>query len=161
MPLRITDEHPKRKRLRWPGHDYGGPGHAYHLTICARPETHPFRDRKLAEQAVTTLMVLQDLSGVKVLAYCFMPDHLHVVCWAADGADRIPSFVRRFKSFMSRVGRDFAHPGVLWQRSYYDHVIRKSEDVRQICAYVTANPVRKGLVQEVDEYPFARVLDMP
>ncbi|HUT75223.1 MAG TPA: transposase [Armatimonadota bacterium] len=148
-------ECPKRKQLRLPGHDYGEPGHAYSLTVCARRGASPFRHRTLAQEAVATLQSLEALSGVKVFAYCVMPDHVHLVCWAGDGADSIPSFIRRFKSFVSHAGRRLGHSGQLWQRSYYDHVIRRAEDLGEICTYVIENPVRRGMVQEVGEYPFA------
>jgi hypothetical protein len=43
---------------------------------------------------------------------------------------------------------------VLWQRSYYDHILREDEDVVGVARYVLENPVRAGLVTEVIQYPF-------
>jgi REP element-mobilizing transposase RayT len=44
--------------------------------------------------------------------------------------------------------------GVAWQKDFYDHVIRKHEDVVAQVKYVLDNPVRKGLVSEWHDYPF-------
>jgi putative transposase len=157
----MDTQYPRRKRLRLEGHDYGEPGWAYFLTVRARPETAPFRDRALAEAATATLLNLQSLTGVQLLAYCVMPDHVHAVCWTPNGSASIPSFMRRFKSFVSGLARGSGHSGGLWQRSYHDHIVRRSEDLSEVCAYVVENPVRKGLVAEAADYPFARFLGLP
>jgi len=154
-------EYPGRKRLRLLGHDYGEPGWAYFLTIRPREGTRPFENRRLAAEAANTLLTLQALSGVGVLAYCIMPDHVHLVCWTPDGSASIPSFVRRFKSFVARTARACGCSDRLWQRYCYDHIVRKSEDLPGMCEYVVANPVRKGLVVEVEDYPFAAFLGLP
>jgi len=154
-------DNPKRRSLRLPGHDYREPGYAYFLTIRARADTRPFADQALAQEAIGILSTLEALSRVRVIAYCFMPDHLHLICWAADGADSIPSFVGRFKSFVTRAARSYGYGRSLWQRYYYDHVVRKSEDLKEICEYVIANPERKGLVGAGEGYPFAAFLGLP
>ncbi len=42
----------------------------------------------------------------------------------------------------------------LWQKSFYDHVIRKEEDLNSIAGYIFNNPVRKELVENYEDYPF-------
>jgi len=81
-----------------------------------------------------------------------MPDHLHLLVEGSDGSD-LSRFMKAFKQTTSfhhkeRTGRS------LWQRSYYDHVIRNEEDAQRAFAYVLENPVRAGLVEDVDDYPF-------
>ena len=44
--------------------------------------------------------------------------------------------------------------GTKWQKDFYDHVIRKSEDIAVQVRYILDNPVRKGLVPTWEEYPF-------
>ena len=41
-----------------------------------------------------------------------------------------------------------------WQKDFYDHVIRKEENLISIARYILDNPVRKGLVARWDDYPF-------
>jgi len=87
-----------------------------------------------------------------ILAYCFMPDHLHVLLQGTQDSRLIP-FVQRFKQatgyrFKERTGT------TLWQRSFYDHVLRSEEDMDQVAEYIWNNPVRAGLVQDRDSYPF-------
>lgn len=42
----------------------------------------------------------------------------------------------------------------LWQRSFYDHVLRGEEDMEEVAEYIWNNPVRAGLAEEREEYPF-------
>jgi hypothetical protein len=43
----------------------------------------------------------------------------------------------------------------LWQKGYYEHVLREEEDSREVAFYIIANPVRARLVQSPDEYAFS------
>ena len=42
----------------------------------------------------------------------------------------------------------------LWQRSYYDRVLRKEETLKEVAWYIMNNPVRKGLVDDYRSYAF-------
>jgi putative transposase len=89
---------------------------------------------------------------MSVLAYCFMPDHVHLLV-QNTGRSSIVSFVKEFKQltgfyYKKRTG---VH---LWQKSYYDHFLRRDEDVVVVARYIFGNPVRAGLVVEASQYPF-------
>ncbi len=59
--------------------------------------------------------------------------------------------------FKQRTGFAFrdANPPLLWQKSYYDHVIRREEDIAVVARYIIGNPVRARLVKSATEYPFS------
>ena len=86
------------------------------------------------------------------MSYCFMPDHLHLLL-SGDKTSSLKDFMRAFKQkssfhFKKTSGK------ALWQRSYYDHILRKEEDIREIALYIFRNPIRKGLVSRIRDYPF-------
>jgi REP element-mobilizing transposase RayT len=81
-----------------------------------------------------------------------MPDHLH---WVIDDCAHMSALVRRFKSYTIRRARESGVEGRLWQRSYWDHVIRDSEGLGPTIRYVLANPVRAGLVDSPDDWPWS------
>jgi REP element-mobilizing transposase RayT len=87
------------------------------------------------------------------LAACLMPDHLHWLVLPEEGSPS--SFVARFKSFSTHAARRTGHKGRLWQRSFYDHVVRRNEGCREIARYILANPVRAGLVNDWRGYQHA------
>ena len=64
-----------------------------------------------------------------------------------DGDDPpdIPHIISQFKGAVSKEVRKM-YPGIqLWQRSYYDHVIRNQEDYVALAEYIQTNPVRREL----------------
>jgi putative transposase len=125
---------------------------AYSLTISTFRRAAWFRDA-----AVVNVVLLQFLpgaasSGFEVIAYCFMPDHMHlIVVGKTAGAD-----MRRFVSIAKqRSGYAFArtHHERLWQPSFFDRTIRSNEDIAEAVAYVIRNPVRAGIVNDPADYP--------
>jgi len=48
-----------------------------------------------------------------------------------------------------------AAPARLWQRGFYDHALRKEEDVQKVAEYIVNNPVRMGLVEDWRNYRFS------
>ena len=82
-----------------------------------------------------------------------MPDHLHLLLEAKEEANLI-RFMKTFKQLSAyRYRQAFSQP--LWQKGYYEHILRKEEDVRLVAQYLFGNPVRAGLVNSPDEYAFS------
>ena len=70
-----------------------------------------------------------------------MPNHMHGIIILADPSERrhaIPEIVRGFKSFSARrVNERAGRRGVLWQRGYYEHIIRNCRGGFQTRPYET------------------------
>ena len=111
-----------------------------------------FADRAFAAGCVEDLREIADRSGSSVLAYCLMPDHVHLLV----GVDRLPlpAFVQRFKSLTARRWIARYSEASFWQRGYYERALRRSDDQRAAAVYILENPVRAGLVDERSEYPW-------
>ncbi len=81
-----------------------------------------------------------------------MPDHLH---WLMQLEEQktLAELVRLFKGGTAReLNRYLNRQGAIWQRGYYDHALRREEDIKQVARYIVANPLRAGLVQCIEEY---------
>src|SRR5207248_9053105 len=91
---------------------------------------------------------------VAILAYCFMPDHVHLLVEGTrEDSDLKPfqSAAKQYSAFHFK--KQF---GVtLWQRYAYEHVLREQEETFETIRYLLANPVRAGLVETVNGYPFS------
>lgn len=151
----MQDE-PKRNPLRLPEFPYTQAAY-YFVTVCCKGKAPLFGrivgnglDRSAAvclsrcgEIADADLRALpQHFSGVQVLKYVIMPDHLHLIL-ALDGQSAsVPQILASYKSGVSRkCGRP------VWQKSYYDHVIRGRKDFEEICRYIDNNPQKRWLQQ--------------
>lgn len=147
----------------------------YCLTLCARSHGRPFLLVPVANGVAQALRHCRDRGLCAVYAYCLMPDHLHVIlrllpAGAATATDVDPledipvqelkALVAGFKRYTTtQVAWRHGLTGKLWQRDFYDHIGRKSEDIEAQCRYVLNNPVRGGLVEDWHKYPWCGILD--
>lgn len=88
-----------------------------------------------------------------------MPDHLHLLVEGRSADARLTQFVRVFKQ-RSAFHWKGTFGGELWQRSYFDRVLRSEESTIVVARYVLANPLRAGMVVKVEDYPFLGSLTM-
>ena len=91
----------------------------------------------------------------RVLAYCFMPDHLHLLVEGESDTADLQRFVKRWKQ---TTGFKYAKESGcrLWQVGFFDHVLRCDEDTERHALYILGNPIRAGFTKAIGEYPFAR-----
>lgn len=93
--------------------------------------------------------------GWAIGRYVIMPDHVHFFCRAELGAKTLPVFMQRWKEWSSkRMSRGLRLSGTIWQEEFFDHVLRSSDSYSQKWDYVKENPVRAGLVESSDEWPW-------
>src|SRR3972149_1199802 len=143
---------PKRMRIRLAPESYEGPA-AFSVTVSTAGRAPLFRKPAAVHLCVSALSETASLHHMDVLAYCFMPDHLHLLVQARDHG----SFLRFMKGFKQISGYRYRRGAMqpLWQKGYYDHALRKEEDVNQVAEYIIYNPVRAGLVGSPARYPFS------
>jgi len=69
------------------------------------------------------------------------------------GAKALPRFVQAWKQWTSkRIGGELKFPAPIWQKEFFDHVLRSSKSYSQKWEYVRENPVRAGLVAPADQW---------
>jgi REP-associated tyrosine transposase len=88
-----------------------------------------------------------------VITYCFMPDHVHMLVEGGHPAADFRELVRIFKQRSSFAWKQ-RNGTALWQRSYFEHVLRDDEDTSGVAKYILENPVRANLVERPEDCPF-------
>ncbi len=85
--------------------------------------------------------------------YLFMPDHIHILL---TGTQESSDLYTCMKNFKQKTGYWLSQckSGAAWQKDFYDHILRKDEDITKQVKYILANPLRKNLVQNWQQYPF-------
>jgi putative transposase len=154
-----------RKRNRLDLEVYRQPGRFF-VTINTEGRRSWLTESAVAKHCIEELGAACARYDFDLLAYCVMPDHMHVLVSGEGGSDLI-GLVHRFKQQTGYWFRNRAAAGglkasptlpsdrpPLWQKSFYDHVLRQDEDVGDVIRYILENPVRAGLVREAREYPF-------
>ena len=132
--------------------DYRG-FYRYFLTICTHHRARLFVSDSAVRVVVTQLSRTAHAERFSVIAYCLMPDHIHALVGGTHPAADFREFVRLFKQQSAfRWKRENA--STLWQRSYFEHVLRDEEDTIGVAKYILENPVRAGLVERPEAYPY-------
>lgn len=147
----------KSRSLRLKDFDYESPGVIYYITIGTNRKENTFTKPSINEKVINTLKESARLYGYNLIAYCLMPDHLHILVQASDNPRDLRGFVRGFKSYCS-VATPVATNIKLWQRGFYEHILRKEDNVADVSEYILNNPVRKGLVQERGQYKWRELI---
>ena len=152
MRLDINKPFPKRPRLK--DFNYSGT-YAYFVTILTKDHTPYFKEAEVIDSLIDILIETARSERFDVLAYCFMPDHFHLLVIGKDDKSNLKKFISLFKQ---KSGYWFKknYNENLWHISYYDHILRKEESIENVALYILENPVRKGLVSDFREYPFSR-----
>ena len=153
----------KRRSLRLRGFDYHTP-RPYHLTWGTVHRKAALNNRELVVSLMESLEAEANDAGMLVYAYCFMPEHIHLLL-SPEGmsSEGVPSergkdvvqFVQAYKSKTTRLFWRMGNREKLWQHGFYDHILRQEENIKQIARYILDNPVRRGLVDDFLEYPFS------
>jgi len=129
------------------------------ITITTYNKQQIFVNKNIYKQHCLILKETAKKYCFKIWVFCFMPDHLHLLVEGKDKNSDIQKFIKIFKQktgflYKQSIGKK------LWCTSYYDHLLRKEEDVISVVKYILNNPVRAGLVKEWYEYPFSGSFEM-
>lgn len=92
--------------------------------------------------------------------YTIMGNHVHVVFQPMARADgtyyALPRIMHSLKGFTAtKANRLLGRTGRFWQHESYDHVVRDEAELNRIRRYILNNPVKAGLVAELEEWPWS------
>jgi len=126
----------------------------YFLTFCVRDRREAFAEDEYAQSAVTEFLRTATEQRFAILAYCVMPDHVHLLVEGLDDESDLRPFAKLAKQRSgSRHKRKTGER--LWQDGYFERVLRDDDSGRDFARYVVNNPVRKGLVASPRDYAYA------
>ena len=169
---RNPDKH-RRRSIRLKDFDYSQAG-AYFVTICTynkkclfgkviSGEMQPNECGRVIEEE--WLKTAEIRKNVELDVFVVMPNHFHGILviedkcrgtvhraptleqFAKPTSGSLPTIVRYFKSAVTRRINDLRGTSYtpVWQRNYYEHVIRNEDDLNEIREYIANNPVKWGL----------------
>jgi REP element-mobilizing transposase RayT len=102
------------------------------------------RDPRIGELTANALR-FWDGKTYRLIAWCVMPNHMHVIFRLLPGA-RLADVLKSWKSYTARMAnRVLGRTGDLWQREYYDRLIRNGDELERAVRYVMNNPEKAGL----------------
>ncbi|HUF03145.1 MAG TPA: transposase [Aridibacter sp.] len=121
------------------------------VTIAAKERKPCFADESFARACKSLLLQLREKRQFNLYSYTFRPDHFHGLIGIGDSDSNLGKICGEFKSMTTREWWK-KEKGKLWQRQYYDHVIRSIDDLWETVSYIRDNPVKSDLVDRWDKW---------
>ena len=134
-------------------------GESYHIynrgvgrqPIFREEENYLFLLRRVKEYA--------SAFNIAVIAYCLMPNHYHFLLRQDDQepASRLPQ--RVFNSYTKAFNKRYDRTGTLFEGPYKAIHIDQDRYLLHLCRYIHANPVKHGLVSDLEQWPYSNYLE--
>ena len=127
--------------------------HRYSLTFCTNWKRRLFENAAAVELVLSQFLRIAAQEQFSILAYCFMPDHVHVLIEGLSANSDAKKFITKSKQCSAHAyAKKFR--ARLWQPFGYEHVLRDDESAVNAARYILENPVRAGLTKTVLDYVF-------
>ena len=150
---------PRRKRTRLEHFDYAAPNCVVFTTTCTANGLPLFRDSELTLAAIEAVKSERARVGHAVYVYCFMVKHFHLLVSPLESDVPVTRFMGHVHSRITRLACQQGFEGKVLQRGFYDHVVRSRESLCDVGQYILNNPVRRGLVDRYEDYPYCGMID--
>jgi putative DNA methylase len=110
-----------------------------------------------ARDIVFESILREHATSAHIFAFVVMPDHVHILlrpAWAnREQRYTIAEIMSGIKGPSAhRINKLLGRRGAVWEEEYFDHVLRKSEDLDAKVAYICENPQRAGIVKSYLDY---------
>ena len=140
-----------RKSIRLKDYDYSKNGY-YFITIVTEN-----REKYLSEINCKNEVILSEIgkeiensilfinsNQINVDKYIIMPNHIHIILILENSEKSIIEIIKNFKKFTSNnIKKNYNKK--LWQKSYFDKIIRSEKQYLALCEYIESNPLKWNL----------------
>lgn len=132
------------------------PGYPHHVTQRGIRCMNTFFSAEDYQAYLDLLVRFRDEAGVRIWAYCLMPNHVHLVVVPARKASLSDLFRQVHRRYTRRINFREDWRGHLWQERFHSFVM----DERHLLAavrYIELNPVRAGLILHPEDWRWSSV----
>src|SRR5579862_409053 len=127
----------------------------YFITPCANMQQNLFQRDQVAELMVATFLKYRDTGEFELHEYVVMPNHIHVLL-SIHHQQKLSRVIQLIKGGFSHALRE---NGIIfravWEQRYYDRRLSDEDEFAEVSRYIRQNPVRKGLVERAEDYPYS------
>lgn len=146
MEVELRKKSAVRKKIRLEDYNYSNVG-MYFITICTK-NRYPILgkinecDIELTKDGVISKKNLKNIeyvfNNISINEYIIMPNHIHMIIEIKEEQEEV-SINKIIKKFKSSVSRELGCS--IWQKSYYDHIIRNEKEFYAIKQYIQNNVI--------------------
>jgi REP element-mobilizing transposase RayT len=141
---------PSRKKLPHQVPSWVPNGSRYFITInCAARGPNALAHQRVAASLLESITVYEQLQKWYIHAMVIMPDHIHMIVTFSTQDIRL--VIAPWKGFQAKTH------DIDWQSDFFEHRLRNDAEFTEKVNYVLMNPVRKGLVNDWQNWPYTFV----
>ena len=129
-------------------------GSIYFTTSLTKGKRKVFSDPEAALEVISQIYRLRENGNMNLLAFVVMPEHFHLLCQPLDkNISLIMRHIKRNSSYNLCRAMDLQPP--LWVKRFHDEILDTREGVLETIEYIHYNPVKRGLVDKPENFPFS------
>lgn len=152
---KLDNNYFKRKNPRLKDYNYTLGGY-YFITICTENKIHYFGEiveekmqlNEIGKLAYSNIENLEKIyNTIKIDKFIVMPNHIHMIIIIKKETDlTVSRIIKQYKEWITKTIKKF-----IWQKSYYDHIIRNEKDYYRIWKYIDENELKWSLYKYYSE----------
>lgn len=131
------------------------PSCTYCVTTDAWQNRSVFHVRETAEIVVRRIFFCRDHGAYLLHEFVLMPNHLHLLLTPQSNAslERVMQLIKGGSSH--EIHKQRGNRMQIWQPGFYDWTVRDEKDCQAKVEYIRLNPVRAGLIEKPEDWPYS------
>ena len=132
-------------------------GGTFFFTLVTHDRNAIFHDSSSIGICLNAINRTQKYHPFELVAYCIIPDHLHLLISLPDGQQDYSTIIKEFKRKVTKeLRRQRNDPGlVVWQKRFWERTIRDQRDFKIHFDYIHYNPIKHGFVENLDDWKWS------
>jgi len=132
----------------------------YLVTTCVEKRKSVLACNEVREIFIEEWSAALDRYSWAIGRYVIMPDHIHFFCSSLEQKKRLSTYVGKWKEWTCKsIRKRTSLDAFRWQSGFFDHLVRNGDSRAGKWEYVRNNPVRAGLVDAPDDWPYQGFID--
>ena len=130
-------------------------GYPHHITQRGNNKEKVFFDKEDRQFYLDVLQRYKDKHTMKILAYCLMGNHIHILAVAGEETSLAKGIGGTNLIYTQYINRKYNRSGRLWQNRFFSSVVEEEPYLWAVIRYIEQNPVRAKLVKKEQDYQWS------
>jgi putative transposase len=134
-------------------------GYFYHIYNRVIEEKQLFYSDRNYLFFLKLVQQLELTSACRLLAYCLIPTHYHLLVEITDSKSFPQIMSHLFDCYLKTISKALQLEGRFFQNRFKNKLVTDTSYLIRLCCYIHMNPVRAGLVHRLEEWPYSNYLE--
>ena len=125
------------------------------VTSVTNKRERIFLKRQSNELLLTTIESVRKEKYFELMAFVILPDHFHFLIKMPDETNNFSKILQLIKGRFTnnfKISQGITDSISIWQKRFWDHIIRSEQDLKNHLDYIHWNPLKHGLVDEPEKW---------